>query len=75
MLRPGGLWLNASFRQTGEWWQSVLLKTMFIFFRLICRIEASNLPGISSSFNRNGYRLSAEKAFFRDFIAASVYIK
>src|ERR1700756_5595140 len=35
-LKPGGFWLNCDFQRTGKWWQSVLLKTMFLFFRLIC---------------------------------------
>src|ERR1700761_6816570 len=44
LLKPGGLWLNADFQLSGKWWQNVLLKIMFIFFRAICRIEAKHLP-------------------------------
>ncbi|SDE44894.1 Methyltransferase domain-containing protein [Mucilaginibacter pineti] len=72
-LKPGGQWLNADFQLTGKWWQQFLLKSMFVFFRLICGIEASKLPGIESHFNLNGYGIIGEKTFYNDFIVARVY--
>jgi ubiquinone/menaquinone biosynthesis C-methylase UbiE len=73
LLKQQGLWLNADFQLTGRWWQQFLLKSMFVFFRLICGIEASKLPGIKGRFTTNNYAMVDEKAFFNDFIVASVY--
>ncbi|HAL82557.1 MAG TPA: methyltransferase type 12, partial [Mucilaginibacter sp.] len=50
LLKPGGLWLNCDFQLTGIWWQKVFLKSMFLFFKLICNIEASHLPEIEKYF-------------------------
>jgi len=51
----------------------VLLKTMFVFFKLLCRIEASKLPAIEKYFNEGGYRIADECTFFNGFIVARVY--
>ena len=75
LLKPEGLWLNASFQLTGKWWQQVLLKTMFIFFKVTCGIEASKLPGIDKCFEEEHFKLIEQQSFFGDFIAARVYQK
>lgn len=75
MLNENALWLNASFQRTGKWWQGVLLQTMFIFFKVICGIEASRLPAIAECFEQKGYKLVEKKDFFKDFIGARVYRK
>jgi ubiquinone/menaquinone biosynthesis C-methylase UbiE len=73
LLKPDGLWLNADFQLTGKWWQQFLLKTMFLFFKIICRIEASKLPEIEAHFTTNGYKVIDENTFFNDFIVTRVY--
>ncbi|HEY9196376.1 MAG TPA: class I SAM-dependent methyltransferase, partial [Mucilaginibacter sp.] len=75
LLKPGGLWLNCDFEPQGKWWQSFLLNSMFVFFRLICRIEADKLPDISARFNLNAFSVINEKLFFGGFIIARVYSK
>lgn len=75
LLKPNGLWLNASFQLTGKWWQQVMLQTMFVFFKVICGIEASKLPGISAAFEAGNYKLIEQKNFFGDFIGAKIYKK
>ena len=74
-LKPGGIWLNANFQLTGKWWQQVLLKSMFLFFRLLCNIEASELPKIQNQFQLNGYAKIDNKTFYGHFINSSVYQK
>lgn len=73
LLKPCGLWLNADFQLTGKWWQQFLLMSMFLFFKVICGIEASKLPEIESHFTSNDYKVISEKTFFNDFIVAKVY--
>ena len=75
LLKKDGLWLNCDFQLTGKWWQWVMLKSMFIFFRLICNIEASKLPRIRECFERDGFTAIVQKNFFGDFIGAGVYKK
>lgn len=72
-LKPGGLWLNTDFQLTGKWWQNVLLKSMFLFFRAICGIETSVLPDIEQQFKQHGYTVFAEKTFFGEFVVSAVY--
>jgi ubiquinone/menaquinone biosynthesis C-methylase UbiE len=74
-LKPGGLWLNADFQLTGKWWQGFLLKSMFLFFKIVCGIEASKLPKITDYFTANSYAVVDEKTFFNEFIVARVYGK
>jgi len=75
LLKKDGLWLNASFQLTGKWWQQVLLKSMFVFFRVVCGIEASRLPGINKCFDDIGYKVVEGKVFFGEFIGARIYKK
>ena len=72
-LKTGGMWLNTDFQLSGKWWQNVLLKSMFIFFRLLCNIETSTLPDIQHQFEINGYKIIAERTFFGDFIDSKAY--
>ncbi|HTI59784.1 class I SAM-dependent methyltransferase [Mucilaginibacter sp.] len=72
-LKPGGVWLNTDFRLTGKWWQRILLKSMILFFRTVCRIEATKLPGIEQCFAKQDYMTIKQKTFFGDFILSTVY--
>ncbi len=73
LLKPGGLWLNTDFQLTGKWWQSILLKLMLLFFKLLCKIEASQLPDVESLFKQHGYKAVKERTFFGDFIISKAY--
>ena len=75
LLNPGGLWLNSSFQLTGKWWQAVLLKSMFLFFRMVCGVEASKLPNIKRQFSWHDYRLLEKQTFFNEFVLSTVYEK
>jgi ubiquinone/menaquinone biosynthesis C-methylase UbiE len=75
LLKPGVLWLNCDFQLTGKWWQAFLLKSMFLFFRTVCGIEANKLPEIAPYFNRMDYKIIGERTFFSGFIVARVYEK
>jgi len=75
LLKKDGLWLNTDFQLTGKWWQQVLLKTMFLFFKILCGIEASKLPAIEKRFAEAGYQVVDRKTFFGDFIVSEAYKK
>jgi len=73
VLKPGAIWLNADFQLTGKWWQNVLLKSMFLFFRVLCDVEASELPDVEGQFRLFEYNAVDERSFYGDFIMARVY--
>lgn len=74
-LKPDGIWLNTDFRLTGKWWQTLLLRSMLLFFRVICRIEAHRLPGIEKHFEKHQYQVIDQKDFFGKFILSTAYKK
>ena len=74
-IKTGALWLNASFQLTGKLWQQIMLKTMFIFFKITCGIEASELPAIDKCFEEGNFKLVEQQSFFGEFIGAKIYKK
>lgn len=75
LLKPGCLWLNTDFQLSGRCWQKPLLKSMYLFFRLIDCVETTQLPDIAGQFAAYSYRLADKKMFFGDFIATRAYCK
>jgi len=73
LLKTDGLWLNTDFQLTGKWWQNVMLKTMFVFFKIVCGIETSVLPDINKQFEQHEYEAIAQKTFYGDFVSSVVY--
>lgn len=74
-LSPSGFWLFSDFQviNNSRVWQKLLLKAMYLFFRTICKIEASRLPDINSLFDNCRYTTIASKTFFHNFILSVVY--
>jgi ubiquinone/menaquinone biosynthesis C-methylase UbiE len=74
-VKPGGLWLNTDFQLTGPLWQKVMLKGMYIFFRLMAAVDVTRLPDVKQMFRVHSYYLLNEKTFYGNFILATVYRK
>jgi ubiquinone/menaquinone biosynthesis C-methylase UbiE len=72
-LKADGLWLNTDFQLSGKWWQSLMLKCMLLFFRIICNVEASTLPNIKALFK--DYQMIDGRTFFGEFISSTAYLK
>jgi len=51
-----------------------LINAMLLFFKSLCRIEASQLPDIEKQFKQNNYKVIAIKTFFNGFVISKVYI-
>ena len=75
MLKPEGIWLNTDFQLTGKWWQYAILKSMLIFFKVLCGVESWRLPDVQQQFDNLGYIKLNEKTFFKDFVVTGVYRK
>lgn len=74
-LKPRGIWLNTDFQLTGKWWQAVILKSMLLFFKVVCRVESWRLPDVAKQFSTAGYRVEEQKTFFGDFVITKLYKK
>lgn len=72
-LKPSGLWLNTDFQLTGKWWQYVILKSMLLFFKVLCSVPAWRLPDVGKQFGKFGYEVIEEKRFFGDFVVTRAY--
>lgn len=71
----GGLWLYCDFRKTEVWWQSILLRTMYLFFRAVCGIRATRLPDVSAVFTAERYSEAGRAYFCKGFIESVIYKK
>jgi ubiquinone/menaquinone biosynthesis C-methylase UbiE len=75
MLKPGGQWLYTDFQLTGKWWQYLMLKSMLLFFKVLCGVESWHLPNITRQFNIYGYEPVNTSTFFGDFVVTTAYRK
>ncbi|RZA04052.1 MAG: class I SAM-dependent methyltransferase [Sphingobacteriaceae bacterium] len=75
LLKTNGLWLNADFQLTGKWWQNLLLKSMLVFFKILCGVESTKLPDFEKLFKQYRYREIAKETFFGEFVVSTVYEK
>lgn len=77
LLKTNGLWLYADFvndKINSKWWQRLLLKTMYLFFKVTCNIETQELIDMNKYFSA-GYFKIEERFFYSNFIKAMVYKK
>ena len=74
-LKLGGLWLYTDFQLTGKLWQGIMLKSMLLFFKLLCGVESWRLPDAKGMFARHGYSVVDEKSFFGEFVVSRAYKK
>jgi len=72
-LKPGGLWLYSDFIEPKKLWHKLLLSVMYQFFKVVCKIEAGNLPDLTLLFNKFNLDLIKEKSFYCNFITGRIY--
>lgn len=75
LLKPGALWINTDFQLSGKWWQPLLLKSMYLFFKLLGCMEAKRLTDADPYFKEGSYQILTKKSFFNDFISTTAYKK
>lgn len=78
LLKLGGLWFLVDFtlnKRNGKWWKSILLKTMYGFFKLLKIVEASDLVDMQPQFLSKGYLKIDERFYYGNFIKAIVFKK
>lgn len=75
-LKKKGLWLFADFQTANiKPGQKTLLKLMYLFFNLLCRLETSTLHDPSFLFDQYGYTPVQQKTFQRGFVRSVVFKK
>jgi hypothetical protein len=75
-LKKDGFWLDSDFyypKGRGKLWQAILLKSMYVSARLICGVEAKQLPDMELIFTTAGYRLEYVSFHYQRFIRSVVY--
>ena len=74
-LKSTGFWLYTDFQLTGKLWQGIMLKSMLLFFKILCGVESWRLPDAKGMFVKHGYSVVDEKSFFGEFVVSRVYFK
>lgn len=78
LLKEGGYWLFTDYyypKRGGPWWQGLLLRSLYWSARLICRVEANELPDMKVIFSTVGYRVIFSEYYYRGFIQSVGYLK
>jgi ubiquinone/menaquinone biosynthesis C-methylase UbiE len=76
-LKQKGFWLYADFVNdtiNKKTWQQLLLKTMYLFFKLTAKIETQELIDMRPYFERN-YTMITQQFYYNKFIQAIAYRK
>jgi len=78
MLNEQGFWFLVDFSlnvKNGRWWKWVMLKSMYLFFKLIRIVEAGKLIDMSTYFLKDNYQILDEQFYYGSFIKASIFRK
>jgi SAM-dependent methyltransferase len=77
-LVANGLWLFSDFQydeEQGKNWKWLLLKLMYVFFKLVSHVEASKLVNMDASFEKRNFTKIQFRTYYRGFIKGVVYKK
>lgn len=78
MLNNQGFWFLVDFSlnvKNGRWWKWLMLKSMYLFFKLIRIVEAGKLIDMSMYFLKDNYQILDEQFYYGSFIKASIFRK
>ncbi len=71
----GGQWFYTDFRNSGATNHKLLLKSMYLFFGLICGLSNRQLPDMYRIFDKRGLMPVHVKQLMNGLIESAVYIK
>jgi len=74
-LHTNGRWLYTDFANSHHSTYRLVLKIMYLFFRKLCGIQASQLPDMNKVFSQCGYTQLREQKFMSDFVITREYAK
>lgn len=73
VMSSNGKLLVCEFIENNKWWQPLLLSAMYLFFRLLCNIEATSLPDWHRQILAAKFEVKESKLFFGNFIWSAMY--
>jgi len=73
VTHPESRWIVTDFVNNKKWWQSIMLKSMYFFFMVVCKIEAGNLPDWHLALRERGFIKKESKLFYGNFIESAIY--
>jgi SAM-dependent methyltransferase len=76
MLESDGCWLFADFyyrRRESRFWHGLMLRVMYFSARLICKVDARELPDMDDLFAQAGFVPVRVSWYYRGFIKAVAY--
>jgi tRNA (cmo5U34)-methyltransferase len=73
--KPGSAWIACDFVKTKSMWQRILLKSMYLFFRISARLKNRSLPNWQQTLRENGYAELDRQEFYHRFIQACIFRK
>lgn len=72
-LKPGAHWIATDFVNDKKWWQRMMLKTMYWFFRITCHLESQQLPEWNKSMEKARIKEIESKTFYKGFIKTALF--
>jgi tRNA (cmo5U34)-methyltransferase len=73
VLKTSSSWIVTDFVNDKKWWQPVILRIMYFFFRITCGLKIKQLPEWDQLIARKGTKEVESKSFYRGFIKTVLY--
>ena len=73
VMKAEAQWIVTDFVNNKRWWQSIMLKVMYWFFRITCSIESRQLPEWNRLVEKAGVKEVSSKVFYGGFIKTALY--
>ena len=74
-LSTSGIWLCTDFRNTNSSFTNVLIKLMYIFFKIVSQLEGASLQDFEKEFSGLGYKKTHSKFYLGNMIESATYEK
>jgi tRNA (cmo5U34)-methyltransferase len=72
-LVKGGIWISTDFTNSSHRRHRVLLRLMYLFFRMVCKIEANKLPPWEEQLKKLIGNEVLSESFLSGFVKSAVY--
>lgn len=77
-LKISGFWFFVDFSlsaRNGKWWKAIILKSMYLFFKIMGIVEANQLIDMQPYFTQEKYKTLEKRLYYSGFISAIIYQK
>lgn len=74
-LKPSSNVIISDYTEKPNLWQRLILKLMYIFFKIVAGVNVSNIPPIESIMERSGFKKESESFHYGRFIETKVYVR